>query len=119
MLSLLHCALAFLPAAPSSASQGDVLVVGPGAIDQIQTAVNLAHDGDAILVRVPPQGAAFAAVSILGKGVTITADSRGGVPRVASLQVRNVPAGKTVVLSRLALQPSSASGNLVESNAGH
>ena len=85
-----------------SAAQGNVLVVGPNGFSQIQAAVQAAQDGDTILVRVPPNGGpTYDAVDVAGKALTIAAEPSSRQAKVRSVHVHDLPAGKTVVLSRL------------------
>lgn len=102
-------------------TQGDVLVVGPGGFGQIQAAVEAAQDGDTILVRIPAgTPPAFSAVEIAGKSLTIVADSDTELARVRSVDVHDLPSGKTVVLSRVSVTGgANAPAIRVWNNAGN
>ena len=107
--------------AVATAAQGNVLVVGPGGFSQIQDAVLAAQDGDTILVRTGVGNPVYNAIDVAGKALTIAADRSSGFARVQGLRVRNVQAGKTVVLSRLrveSLSGFSAPRILLQNNAG-
>lgn len=114
----------------TSAARGDVLVVDPlgaaagaDAVD-IQQAVDLAADGDVILVR--PGG--YGRVVIQGKGLTILGDVSGsGVSVFGSLpagtlgttvEVRDLTLGQTVVLRDLRLVGGKPESLLVQDCAG-
>lgn len=86
-----------------AAARGDVLVVdmNAGPFHEIQEAVLAAQDGDTILVRPAPGFLRYQGIEIAGKALTIAVDSAAGMARVRSVTVRDLPAGKTVVLSRL------------------
>jgi hypothetical protein len=110
--------LASSSARPTPA-QGNVLVVGPGGFGQIQAAVQAAQDGDTILVQVDFDSPTYGAVDVAGKSLTIAADSSTFFAKVHSVRVRNVPAGKTVVLSRLRVESNSTVPLvLLQNNAG-
>ena len=118
----------FVSSSLASAAQGNVFVVdryGPGPLKEIREAVALAQDGDTILVRIPVASHTYAAVDIAGKALTIVADSNAVPVRVQALRVRDLPAGKTVLLSRLACAPRGFGQPLgtpmvrLESNSGN
>src|SRR5262245_21460407 len=108
--SILRWSLLALAASPTLvAAQGNVLIVGPG--ERIQPAVQAAQDGDTILVRGPQQHPF--SVDIAGKALTLASDPPLEFDRF-ELTVRDLPAGKTVVLSGLNLFAP-----LLQNNAGH
>ncbi|QDU83950.1 hypothetical protein Pla163_10510 [Planctomycetes bacterium Pla163] len=94
--------------APTVASAQTVWTVEPGgALDQIQAAVDLAADGDVILVR-PGEYATF---DVVGKSLVIQADPHASVlhfvlpPLIGTpdfaLDVRDIAAGQSLVIRGL------------------
>jgi hypothetical protein len=88
-LSLL--AVAAVALAAPSVTAGDVWRV-PSQVANIQIAVNVAAPGDVIRVA---NGTYNQVVVVDGKGVTLVAD---GIATIATVEVRNVPAGQTFVM---------------------
>lgn len=94
----------WLVLASSAALAGDVRVVcseGSTPYPTIQSAVNVAGDGDLIVVR-PRAGPTerYDGFVVDGLGVTVVGLDGRGV-RVREVRVRNVPLGATVTLARL------------------
>lgn len=109
--------LAFVASSGLVAAQGNVLIVGPGGFSQLQDAVNAAQDGDTILVQ-SHTSSAFG-TDIDGKALTIAGDLPD-LARAQGVSVRNLPAGRTVVLSRLRLEISyfDRTPLLLQNNSG-
>lgn len=101
----------------ASPALAHVLVVhhgGGGRFLEIQNAINVAHDGDTILV----EGGTYQGFSIGNKSLTIVADS-GAMARVAArVAVTNLASSKTVVLSGLRITGDGSYGNTPELMAG-
>ena len=104
--------------------RADVIVfdASPATPATLQAAVDLAADGDMILIHafgLPLQGETV----IDGKGLTL-APLGVGVPRVAALTVRNLSVDQTVVLRGFGIRPDQApvppdrEGLIVEDCAG-
>src|SRR6185436_17455407 len=85
--------------ASSAFASASVLTVGGAspAYADIQAAVTAAVDGDVVLVR----GGGYNAFTIDGKGISILADTGATVTIFGPALVRNIPAGKTVVIAGL------------------
>jgi hypothetical protein len=91
--------------------------MGPGATHaDLPPAIAAAEDGDTVLVRP----GTYAAFTLDGKGLVITADVTGFPKITGTLTVRNVPTGSAVVVRGLETVPDSAVdlGLLVEDCAG-
>jgi hypothetical protein len=95
--------------APALMAQ-DVLVVdkdqAPGwEYLSIQAAVDAAQPGDIVLVR----GGTYydESLKIIGKGLTLIGDIPGGVVLLEGVTIRDLPAGQTVLLRGLWIQPDS------------
>ena len=109
--------LAVVLLALASAARADVIVVDPGGGDGsalLQAALADALDGDVVLVRAGTYTAFGAPVyyDIVGKGLTLTSDE-AEPPVLGPLEIRDVPAGSTVVVRGLTLSQSA-----VPSSAG-
>lgn len=92
--------LSFVLLAPASFAQGHVLVVdaaGGGAYVQIGTALQNAAPGDVLLVR----SGSYAGFGVANQSVAIVGDSTATVQINGTVQVRNLLAGRTVLLHRL------------------
>jgi hypothetical protein len=90
----------------------DVLVVGGGNYQTVQEAVNVAHDGDVVLVYANVNNENV----VVSKGIAIVADVPTRLTWIGALQIQNVPAGRTVLISGFNLGiPSSLS---ISDNAG-
>lgn len=111
---LLALVLAALPAA----AQVHVLTVGPQGAQyaDLQSAVDAAQDGDVLLVRDLPAWAPGPRVVIAGKDLTLVACGPEPV-RVQALLIRDVPAGKHVVIQGITpLAPTAGGGGLALEN---
>lgn len=102
---------AFAVALLGAGLHADTLIVrgdGSGDFTDIQPAINAASDGDVILL----QATNFAASPVLnGKALSIVGDASSPT-QVVGMQVRNLPAGRQVVLRNLKLrgQPATLFG---------
>lgn len=86
-------------------SNGHVFVVGgTGGISTIQLAVDMAEDGDAILVK----SGSYPGFSILDKAVLVVADEAAAVDVQGSVVVSSVSAGKTTLLAGLVVYGSTS-----------
>jgi hypothetical protein len=86
-----------LALAPSVAS-ADVLVVdasGAGAYTQIQAAVTAARHGDTILVK----SGAYDPFAVVGKTLSIVADTHANVQVMGAIHIRDVRSGHTAVIA--------------------
>lgn len=97
------CVIA-LVVAPLGTAANQVLTVdpagGPGSYTQIQSAVDVAQEGDIVLVHP----GTYDAVVVLGKSVAILADSQGAAvpaPTVASVEIANLSAAQSVTVRGL------------------
>lgn len=84
--------VAFLCAPP-----GVLIVDGAGTagtLPDVQTACNLAAEGDSILVK----SGTYAGFEVVDKGLTIAADTNASVQLVGAARVRNLAASKRVTL---------------------
>jgi hypothetical protein len=106
-------ALVLLACTPA-AFAGNVLVVGPlpTQLAEIQAAVDAAVDGDVILVK----SGSYATFSVPNKELTITADAGQVVSVVGAIRVRNLAAGRTVVVSGLRADGLAVANNAVTGN---
>lgn len=97
-----------------AAFAGNVLVVGPlpTQIAEIQAAVDAAVDGDVILVK----SGTYASFSVPNKEVTIVEDHGQTVFVDGAIRVRNLAAGRTVVISGLQATGRAVAGNEVTGN---
>ena len=89
----------------------DVIVVDPAGGDgsaQLQAALADALDGDVVLIRAGTYTAFGAPVfyDVIGKGLTLTTDA-AEPPVLGPLEIRNVPAGSTVVVRGFTLSQSA------------
>ncbi|MDF1799479.1 MAG: hypothetical protein P1V81_09910 [Planctomycetota bacterium] len=95
-------ALALCTLALESPVLAKVHIVDPGggsAWAEIQFALNVAVDGDTILVR----SGMYQPFDIVGKAVTIVGDTGAGVVVAGGIQVRDLQLGQNVVLRNLTL----------------
>ena len=93
-----------------------VFVVSPsGGLPDIQTAVDLAGDGDTVLVK----SGTYPGFSIVDKGIFVTVDSGSTVVVQGSVIVQDLAAGKSALLAGLTVDGSSSGPALVANdNAG-
>lgn len=91
----------------------DVLIVGAGGYPTIQAAVDLAQEGDVVLVR--GGGGAF---TITGKSVSVIADLGGVQAGVGRVVVQGLAPGQTVVLRGLSAYALNQEPLLATGNAG-
>ncbi|MBK7875510.1 MAG: hypothetical protein IPJ77_07125 [Planctomycetes bacterium] len=106
--------LALVLAALPAAAQVHVLTVGPQGSQyaDLQSAVDAAQDGDVLLVSDLPAWAPGPRVVIAGKDLTLVARGPGPV-RAQALLVRDVPAGKHVLVQGITpLAPTAGGGGL-------
>lgn len=113
----MHRTLAFsvaLAVCYSTALAGNTLVVdksGGSAFTEIQPAVNAAQEGDTIFVRIG--GGDYAPAVIDGKGLHLVAESTalaviaGSGAQPIGLQVINLPAGSTVIVTHFLVRGAS------------
>jgi len=97
LTALALCALALQ--APASAKVHIVDPSGGSAWIEIQYALNVAVDGDTILVR----SGMYQAFDIVGKAVTIVGDTGASVVVAGGIKVRDLQLGENVVLRNLTL----------------
>jgi hypothetical protein len=114
--SLLAIAVPLLtPSLP--AAQGKVWIVGPGAYNQIQPAIDAALDGDTLLIKYGN----YASFVIDDKALHLVAEA-GVSPTVQSpVRIENLSAGKVVCVAGLQLSDTNSShtyGLLVRNNLG-
>jgi hypothetical protein len=104
--SVLWSARTLVVLAPFSLAQAGVHIVdasGSGDFTTIQAAVDASSDGDVILVH----DGTYAAFTIDNKGLAVYADLNANVAINGAVQVVNVVAAKTVVLSGLRVTGTS------------
>lgn len=94
--------LALALAGLASAARASVLVVGPGAYTDLQSAIDAAVDGDLILVRYG-SATSLASATIDGKSLVLVADT-GKQPKIAgTLRVRNLLPEQDVVVAGISV----------------
>ncbi len=87
---------------------GHVLVVGgPHGFPTIQTAVDLAGDGDTVLVKT----GTYPGFAIGSKGISVVADT-GATVVTDAVSVNGVPSGRSAVLAGLTIQASNGNVGL-------
>lgn len=104
MKTPLLVALALSVASSAEAGEWVVDLAGRGDVLSIQAAVDLAVDGDVIVVR---PGTYTEDVTVQGKGVWIVAQQGGGLVGVeGGVELIGIPAGTQVVLRELTVEPA-------------
>ena len=100
-------ALLLMASAPALAA--DVIVVdaaGGGDATSIGAGINLASDGDVVLVRPGVYNGLFLSFGITGKSLTVVGDTAGGGEVVApGLNIFDLPADGLVVVRGVTLEP--------------
>ena len=117
ILSISKSLFAIVLLAPVALAQ-NVLVVDPsganGAFLVPQTAVDAAADGDLILIK----SGDYQSVAIVGKGLTMAADSGALVIFENRISVKNLPASSQVVLDGFDLIAVAVVDTLLDSGPG-
>ncbi len=104
---LLSSALLIALASSQALAQQVLTVGGDGGFDEIATAVDLAADGDIVLVRA----GSYASFSIVAKSLTVTHDSDALVVVGGTMEVRDLAADQTVFLRGLTAATTGTAGS--------